>query len=64
VRFCAEEYNHPSYENCRNGYKHLTNYSLNKNHQLFKIHGPQDDILAINDTNKRTFTSVLKGIYL
>jgi hypothetical protein len=35
ARFCAEDYQPPNKENIKNPYIHLTNYSLNKNHEKF-----------------------------
>ena len=35
ARFCAEDYQRPNKENIKNPYIHLTNYSLNKNHEKF-----------------------------
>ena len=37
---------------------HLTNYSLNKDHPKFKLPDPNSDIFDINESNKRTLTSV------
>ena len=37
---------------------HLTNYSLNKDHPEFKLPDPSSDIFDINESNKRTLTSV------
>ena len=37
ARFCTEDYEKPSKDNIRNYYMHLTNYSINKNSQNFKV---------------------------
>jgi hypothetical protein len=59
VRFCAEEYNEKLNEtNFKNLYMHLTNYSLNKDHPNFKLPESNTDIFDVNDSNKRTLTSV------
>jgi len=40
ARFCTHNYKAPEYNNLRNLYMHLTNYSLNKNSDRYRAAGP------------------------
>ena len=60
ARFCTHNYKKPDYNNIKDLYMHLTNFSLNKNSQRFKAPGEQFQ----NDQNssKQLYTSVLKNL--
>jgi hypothetical protein len=55
ARFCTEKYEKPTKDNFKKFFMHLTNYSINKHHELYM---ESDDILAPNEAHKRTLTSL------
>ena len=59
ARFCTEPYHKPKAANLDDCYSHLTNFSLNKNSELFQAN--EKDI-APETGSKRTMTSVFKKI--
>ena len=61
ARFCTEDYEKPSKKNMKDYYKHLTNYSLNKMSEDYKM-PEESSILHINDSSKRTFKSMWKSL--
>lgn len=61
ARFCTNDYKKPDAQNLRNLFMHLTNYSLNKQSDKFKLAGP--DFADVNSTaSKRLLTSVFKKL--
>lgn len=62
VRFCTEDYEKANPGNFKNLYKHLTNYSINKNSVHFVEDVEVDDILKPNRATKRTLTALLNEI--
>jgi len=60
VRLCTENYRIPTKENMKNMYMHLTNFSLNKNSENFKL--PDADFLETGegDSSKRLLSSMYK----
>ena len=62
VRFCTEEYEKAVPGNFKNLYKHLTNYSINKNSKSFVEDVEVEDILKPNVATKRTMTALFNEI--
>jgi hypothetical protein len=62
VRLCTENYRIPTKENMKNMFMHLTNFSLNKNSENFKL--PDADFLETGEEsgNKRLLSTTLKGL--
>ena len=61
ARFCTNNYKKPDGVNMKNLFMHLTNYSLNKQSDKFKLAG--SDFADINSTaSKQLLTSVLKKL--
>ncbi len=61
ARFCTNDYKKPDDQNLKNLFMHLTNYSLNKQSDKFKLAGA--DFADVNSTaSKRLLTSVYKKL--
>lgn len=61
VRFCTNAYKRPDLNNMKNMFMHLTNYSLNKQNEKFRLAG--NDFADVNSTaNKQLMTSVYKKL--
>jgi 5S rRNA maturation endonuclease (ribonuclease M5) len=60
ARFCTHNYSKPNSQNLKNVYMHLTNFSINKKSQKFRL--PNENFKTDNQSHKQLFTSVLKQI--
>ena len=62
ARLCTENYRMPTKENMKNLYMHLTNFSLNKNSENFKL--PDSDFLekGEGDASKRLLSTLWKTL--
>ena len=58
VRFCTHNYKKPDQVNIKNLFMHLTNFSLNKNSQRFKM--PGDEFQNDDKSSKQLFSAWLK----
>lgn len=60
ARFCTHNYKKPDATNLKNVYMHLTNYSVNKKSQRFKL--PGEEFRNDDHSHKQLFTNVLKNL--
>jgi len=58
ARLCTENYVKPNQQNIKNSFIHLTNFSLNKQHENFK--SPDDEFYKNDNGSKRLLSSVFK----
>jgi hypothetical protein len=60
ARFCTHNYKKPDFNNIKDLYMHLTNFSLNKNSQRFIA--PTESFQNDTNSHKQLYTSILKNL--